>query len=156
VFFNGRECIDTGIDFNGEADASGLQLVIGSTAGTLTGAIASPDGAPPPRARVTLLPDGPPRSLYRPDLHPTVVADASGHFVVKNVVPGTYRVYAWERLTPPIESSDDGAPLFADPEFPRLFDSMSVLVTLGDSESKQISLTVISATKMEAESRRRR
>ena len=43
-----------------------------------------------------------------------------------------------------------GEPLaFADPEFPRAFDNMSVVVTVGERESKQVALNLISAARLE-------
>ena len=126
------------------------------TAGTITGSVTNPDGALPAAAIVTLVPDGPPAALYRPELHPIVRADATGHFTVRDVTPGTYRVYAWERLAA-VPELPFGEPLaFADPEIPRAFDNMSAVVTVGESKSKQVSLNLISAARMEEENLRRK
>jgi hypothetical protein len=126
------------------------------TAGQITGAVTNPDGAAPAVSTVTLVPDGTPAAVYRPELHLTIKTDSTGQFVMKNVVPGTYRVYAWEKLDPISETSALNQPItFADPDFPRRFDDMSALVTVGESESKQVLLTLISSAKMEVESRRR-
>jgi hypothetical protein len=43
---------------------------------------------------------------------------------------------------------------FADPEFPRAFDNMSDVVTVGENESKQVSLTAIPVARTEEENRR--
>jgi len=155
VLFDGRECIDSGIDLSGEARL-GLQITIGTTAGTITGTVTNPDGPLPAAATVTLIPDGPPTAIYRPELHPIVRADASGNFTVKNVVPGTYRVYAWERLAPVPELPLGEALAFADPGFPLAFTSMSVVVTVGEDESKHVSLSLISVSRMEEDSGRHR
>jgi hypothetical protein len=153
VTLDGRECIDTGIDLRGGAASSGaLQIVVSMTAGEIRGNVTNPDGGPPSSAVVTLVPDGPPSPLYRADLHPLVNADATGHFTLKNVAPGAYRVYAWERLKPVSDSNLNRSPIvFADPDFPRLFDSMSAFVTVGENESKEVSVPVISVAKMDAE-----
>jgi hypothetical protein len=156
VMFDGRESIDSGIDFTGTA-SSGLQVVVSMTAGQIVGTVTNPDGGPPAGAFVTLMPDGPPATIYRPELHPFVRTDATGHFVVKDVVPGTYRVYAWERLDPASEQPRilriDNSVTFADAGFPRLFDSLGAVITVGENESKQVSLALISAARMESESR---
>ncbi len=154
VLLDGREHVDSLIDLTGESRRS-LQITISMTAGTITGSVTNPDGAMPTAAIVTLVPDGPPAALYRPELHPIVRTDATGHFIVRNVTPGTYRVYAWERLAA-VPELPFGEPMaFADPEFPRAFDNMSAVVTVGESESKQVSLHLISAARMEEDLRRK-
>ena len=65
-------------------------------------------------------------------------------------------MYAWERLNPVVDGAVSDAIPFSDPEFPRLFDNMSAVVTVGENESKQVSLTLISAVKMDDESSRHR
>jgi hypothetical protein len=103
---------------------------------------------------VTLVPDRTPTAIHRRELYQVAGTGATGQFILKNVVPGTYRVYAWERLDPESESGSNGEPIvLADSRFPRLFDNLSAVVTVGENESKQVSLTVITAAKMAAESR---
>jgi Carboxypeptidase regulatory-like domain/Polysaccharide lyase family 4, domain II len=158
VMFDGRECIDSGIDVVGEAHR-GLQITVSMTAGTVTGTVANPDGALSAAVTVTLMPDGPggpPPALFRPELYPIVHADAAGNFTVKNVVPGTYRVYAWEGLAPVAGLPFGEALAFADPEFPREFDNMSAVVTVGENESRHVSLNLISAARVSQESLRSR
>jgi hypothetical protein len=156
VTLDGADSMDTGIDLsNGAASAGNLQIVVSMTAGQIMGTVVSPDGGPPSAAVVTLVPDGPATALYRPELRLVTSADAGGNFIVKSVAPGTYRLYAWERLNPIDDGPVNGSLPFPDPEFPRLFDSMGALITVAESESKQVSLTLISAAKMEAERRRR-
>ena len=153
VTLDGRESIDTGIDLSGGAGSSGeLQIVVSMTAGEIRGTVTNPDGAPPSAAIVTVMPDVSPTGIYRPDLHPSVRTDAIGHFTIQNLPPGTYRLYAWERLSPVSDSVPPPGQLYAivDPEWPRLFDSLSAVVTVGENESKQVSLTLISAAKMDA------
>lgn len=153
VTFDGRECIDSGIDFAGGVRSSGLLITVSTAAGAISGAVVNPDGAPT-KAVVTLVPDRPPTALYRRELYQVVGTGPSGQFILKNVVPGTYRVYAWERLDPDSESGSNGDPIvLADRRFPRLFDNLGAVVTVGENESKQVSLTLVSAAKMAAESR---
>lgn len=147
VVFDGQECIDTGIDL-GNGARSALQIVLSMTAGQIIGAVTDPDQGPPSVSYVTIVPEGTPPSaaaVYRPELHRTVQTDPSGQFAVNSVVPGTYRVYAWERLD---------ALSFSDPEFLKLFDSQSAVVTATEDNSEQASLTRISAAKMDDEARK--
>jgi len=65
---------------------------------------------------------------------------------VKNIGPGTYRVYAWERL-PALGSPRYGDSIvFSNLDFPGRFDGQSALITVVENESKQVSLTLISGT----------
>jgi hypothetical protein len=43
---------------------------------------------------------------------------------------------------------------FADPEFLKLFDSLSAVVTVAEDDSEQASLTRISAARMDDEARK--
>jgi hypothetical protein len=166
VTLDGRECIDSGIDLRGASGSGGaasvsegssrLRITVSMSAGEIKGSVMNPDGGAPTAgmttAMVTLMPDRPPGALYRPELHQEVKTDASGQFVVSNVVPGTYHVYAWERL--PNEVGSNGLFAYADPEVLKAFDSVSV--TVGESESKQVTLTLISAARMDDEMRKHR
>jgi hypothetical protein len=165
VTLDGRECIDSGIDLRGDAEAGGggaggaglegpsrLRITVSLTAAEIKGSVMNPDGGAPTAAFVTLMPDRPPTALYRPELHQRVKTDASGQFVVGNVVPGTYRVYAWERL--PSEPGINEFFAYADPEVLKVFDGVSV--TVAESESKQVTLNLISAARMDDEMRRHR
>jgi hypothetical protein len=151
VSLDGRECLDSGIDLSGGAGSSSMQIVVSMTAAQITGTVTNPDGSVPSTGIVTLTPDGPPAALYRPELHLTAPIDPSGRFVVGNVAPGRYRVYAWEKL-PVLPPLNEDIP-FADPEFPRLFDSTSAAIAISENESKQVSLSLISAAGMDAQSR---
>jgi len=86
-----------------------------------------------------------PPSLAGFDRPPKFVkTDGAGHFILKGVVPGTYRVYAWEHHNPVSERSLMGNSVaFLDREFPRMFDNMSGAVTIGENESKQVSRAVL-------------
>ncbi|MGA3016424.1 MAG: carboxypeptidase regulatory-like domain-containing protein [Bryobacteraceae bacterium] len=148
VNFAGQEAIDSGIELTNGAGSTALRIVVSMTAGQIVGSVTDLDEGPPSVSYVTIVPEGPPPSpsaLYRPELHRTVQTDPSGQFAVNSVVPGTYRVYAWERLD---------AMAFADPEFLKLFDSLRVVVTVTEDDSEQASLTRISAAKMDDEARK--
>ena len=158
VALNGQECLETGIDLTHGAASSGvLEIVLSTAAGRITGTVANPDGAPVSAARVTLLPDRLPGSMDRPELRPVVPTDATGHFSITGIAPGNYHVYAWERLDEVIASAMGGdAILFPDPQFPGLFDNLGAAVTIAENDSKQVSLSLISAAKMNDELRRHR
>jgi hypothetical protein len=149
VIFAGQECIDSGIDVSNGAGTSSLRIVVSMTAGQIIGSVTDPGQGPPAVSYVTIVPEGPPPSpsvVYRPELHRTVQTDPSGQFAVNSVVPGKYRVYAWERL----DTVD-----FADREFLKLFDDLSAVVTVTEDNSEQASLIRVSGAKMDEEARKR-
>jgi len=147
VLFGGQEAIDSGIDLTEGVPASPIQIVISMTAGQVGGVVNGEDGQPPATAVVTLFPELPdrPSGIYRADLRKTMQTDAAGQFTVTNVAPGKYRVYAWERFD---------ATFFTDPALVKLFDSMSAAVTVGESGLERVTLTCISAARLDDEIRR--
>ncbi len=50
---------------------------------------------PVPGTQAVLIPA---RGLNRIDLYKTAVADDSGHFTIRGITPGDYKIYAWEAL----------------------------------------------------------
>ena len=151
---DGRPCLDSMLDLSSGATASGaLQVIVSLTAAEISGTVANPNGTAFTTATVTLVPDGPPTAIYRPDLRAVTRTDATGHFIITSVAPGTYRVYAWEHVDPlpDLPGAPGGDPMpFSDPDFPRLFDNMSALVTVAENDHKQVSLSLISGAKIDA------
>ncbi|HVN06812.1 MAG TPA: carboxypeptidase regulatory-like domain-containing protein [Bryobacteraceae bacterium] len=76
-----------------------LHIVVSARGGVVTGTVTVPKGlARSPRASVLLAPDGKfadVLSFYR-----HAYADDSGHFEIKGITPGRYKLYAFEELDP--------------------------------------------------------
>ncbi len=98
VTLGGVDCSNSGIDLSGGLSSSAPEIILSMNAGQLSGTVSTPDGGTARAAIVTLVPDAPRPLLYRPDLYLVTRTDSQGLFNLKNVAPGTYRVYAWERL----------------------------------------------------------
>jgi hypothetical protein len=79
---------------------------------------------PVPGARVKLLPD--PENRHRPDLLIDAWTNEDGHFVIKNLAPGSYRA-----LAAPSERDYEND----DDDFPA-----SVSIVLSEKESKSVQL----------------
>ncbi len=110
-----------------------LQLHLGFSTGRLTGTVVDSNGAECSGATVTLVPDEPRRS--RADLHFTAVTDVSGRFSLRNIPPGTYRVFAWDNIP-------SGATLASD--FMRPFESLGKPVRIEKDGVAEIRLGLIS------------
>src|SRR5215831_8753228 len=83
-----------------------LSVVLGSDAGELSGSITNEKSEPADAAVVTLVPTGShrPRSYFK-----TVTVDASGHFTIRGIAPGSYKLYAWYQV--------NSNAVFYDPDF---------------------------------------
>lgn len=88
-----ENALNHGVDLSEEISGRSLQITVTPGAGTLTGLVIDPayrDAVP--HAVVKLFPD--PATPHRADTFRSAATDGTGHFVIKNVVPGRYRVLA--------------------------------------------------------------
>jgi protocatechuate 3,4-dioxygenase beta subunit len=88
------------IDVRGRGSAP-LDIVLKSNPGVLSGTVQSPDGKDSP-AVVTIVPRAP-RRPGQQYLYKRVSTDDRGSFVVNDLPPSEYDVYAWESLEPGAE-----------------------------------------------------
>ena len=77
-------------------DSSILDILLSSNVGAIDGTAAGPLG-PSPGAQVLLVPE---KSRHRHELFRAVTADQNGRFSISNVVPGAYKLFAWETIEP--------------------------------------------------------
>lgn len=88
-----ESALTRGVDLTADSSGQSLQITVAPGAGTITGIVLDPvagDGVP--HAIVKLFPD--PATPHRADTFRIAATDGTGHFVIKNVVPGRYRVLA--------------------------------------------------------------
>lgn len=76
-----------------------LQIVLASDGGRVEGAVSDADDKPAIGATVVLIPTDP-ILRARFDFTKDVATDQSGHFELKNVAPGEYRLFAWDDIEP--------------------------------------------------------
>jgi hypothetical protein len=118
----GAEVLYSGIDFSsGPAD---VEVIVSPGAGSVAGSVMNADSSrPAPGATVVLVPQGKER-VPIPALYRQATTDQNGYFRFKNVAPGEYRVYAWDRV-------ESGA--WLDPDFmmPLSTKGVSVKMTEG-------------------------
>src|SRR6202040_2366718 len=111
-----REVPDRSID---AAHASNITVILGTDYGQMEGTVTDEKGEPCAGVNVTLVPD---RS--KPDSaaqFTNSTTTAKGAFAFSNVVPGEYKVYAWQNTEP-------GAP--QDPEFRKPFEDRGVAIKM--------------------------
>jgi hypothetical protein len=72
-----------------------IEIVLASASGEINGAVVDSRGRPL-RATVVAMP--PENTRHRLDLYTPVMTDEAGRFRLSGLVPGDYRLYAWEDI----------------------------------------------------------
>jgi hypothetical protein len=132
IRFGDRELNNGDIDLTEGASAP-LNIVLGADGGEVDGNVQTAAAV-----EVTLAPSE--EYAGRSDLFKRVFADASGHFQIKDVAPGEYKIFAWE-------SDPDGNAQSV--EFRKPFEGKGVAITVGPQEKATAQLTVITAGDVE-------
>jgi hypothetical protein len=111
-----------------------LDVVLASDSGIVEGRVVNERQDPAVNVKVALVPDSPLRS--RGDLYKSTTTDTTGAFRIPMVVPGDYKLFAWEE-------AEDGA--WRDPEFLRAHENRGKSVRLGGMRTESATLSVIPA-----------
>jgi hypothetical protein len=96
-----------------------LSIVLASDGGELTGAVANEKSEPVEGAMVTLVPTGQHRS--RP-FYKNANTDAAGHFSMKGIAPGSYKIFAWDQV-------NTNAVMY-DPDFLRPYEGAGTMLEI--------------------------
>jgi hypothetical protein len=112
-----------------------VDIVLAMGAAQVTGSVVEADDKPAPGATVTLVPDDVSKQQWM-DLFRNATSDQNGKFHIDGVVPGRYKVFAWQ------ENESDAA---QDPEFLRPFESKASAITLDENGRETTQLKAISA-----------
>jgi hypothetical protein len=120
---NGTPVFDSGFDVGVEAPTP-MQIVLKSGAGSV-------EGVAQPGAIVALIPDGRRQNLA---LYYGATADAQGAFAMRGVVPGEYKIFAWDSIPP-------GAYLNLD--FLKKYEDSASAVTVTPDSKLKFNPTVI-------------
>ena len=109
-----------------------LDIVLGSTPGTLDVTALDDRLMPVSGVTVVLIPDAAQQKRY--DLYRNANSDASGKLHLDGVAPGNYKVFAWED----IENS-----AWTDAEFMRSYEGRGTTVRIGDGSRSTVEAKVI-------------
>src|SRR5262249_31913292 len=90
------DVLNAPLRFSGN-DSNSLDIVISQKAGQIEGDALNSHGQPAPGAQVVLIPDA---NRARTELFRPVLSDADGHFLIDAVVPGDYKLVAWDAIEP--------------------------------------------------------
>jgi len=133
---NGRDALTRPLDWGGSNAA--LEIIMSRKTPVLEGSVTDADGNPI-TGTVTLVAD--PARPGHPLLYPTAKADQNGKFRLQSVIPGSYRVFAWESIP-------DGA--HGVPEFIDAFTAAGERVELSEGDRKTVVLKRITVESMQA------
>ena len=128
----GRTDVSNGLTLSGPVSES-LELILGTTSGEIDGTVLDSDRHPVRGAHVVLIPN---RERSRSDLYRIATTDQNGRFTIRTIVPGEYKVFAWEDLEP-----------FAynDPDFLRKYEERGTPVAISESAKSTIETRIIPA-----------
>ena len=134
VLWNGRDILGQTLDLS--AGTSGdLQVILGTDGGSCDASVTH-DDKPVSDATVVLLPEDPSRRY--PETTHSQSTDDKGHTAFKDVPPGDYLAFAWEKV-------EQGA--WFDPPFLKAAANDATKVTIGPKESQHVEVKVIPASK---------
>jgi len=126
-----KEFNDGRIDFSGGVDAGELKIIVSMSGAHMEGSVLDSKHQPSPHATVVLVPDRT-EAMQR---YKSGTTDQNGHYVLRGVAPGKYKLYALDQI-------DGGA--FYDPDYMKAFENNgdSLDVTEGSKLSHDLQLII--------------
>ena len=110
-----------------------LEIVVGSNAGQIDGTVLNEQSQPVAGIQVVVIPD---RFRDRFDGYRTAVTDPKGHFIIRGIPPGDYKIFAWEAI-------EEYA--YFDPDFLKAFEQQGEPVTVSESSQNTVDVNIIPA-----------
>jgi hypothetical protein len=114
------------------SDSAAIEIVISRNVGQLDGVIVDDRMQPVPGVQAVLIPD----ARQRTELYKTATTDQTGHFVMRGLTPGDYKLFAWEAL------ENYG---YFDPDVLRSAEPLGKAVHVGESSKLAVEGKIISA-----------
>jgi protocatechuate 3,4-dioxygenase beta subunit len=131
VQYAGASALEDGFTLSRAAPGT-LEITISARGARVRGSVADSDGLPVAGVHVVLVPERSRRTRYR--LYNTQTTDQYGHFELRGIAPGDYKLFSWEEV-------ESGA--WEDPEFLKDFEDKGEKISLQEAEQKSVNLTAI-------------
>lgn len=138
VYFDGREVTDTGVDFSGVQQASGLHLVLTDRVSELSGAVHDGQGEPLTDVTIVVFPSDAALWLPRSRFIKASRPDQNGQYRIRDLPPGDYLLAA-------VEFVEQGQ--WFDPNFLESQRSAATRLSLREGETKSMNLTATAAAR---------
>ena len=114
------------------SDAATIEVVVSRKVGQIDGVIVDDRMKPVPGVQAVLIPD----ARQRTELYKTATTDQTGHFVMRGLAPGDYKLFAWDAL------ENYG---YFDPDVMRRAEALGKPVHVGESSKLTIEGRIIPA-----------
>jgi hypothetical protein len=137
VQFAGSSALDEGIIVT-RGPTGPLEITISSHGARVQGAVTDQDGLPAAGVLVVLVPHASRRAQSR--LYKTQTTDQYGHFELRGIAPGSYKLFSWEEI-------ENGA--WEDPEFLKPFEDKGETIALEEGQQKTVNIAAIRTKKTE-------
>ncbi len=138
VRYGDQDVLASGLNLEQGGGAS-LKVVIGLKGGTISGSAVDKTHQPQQGATVVLVPEKSKRN--RDDLFKTANTDQYGHFTLRGIAPGEYRIYAFD---------DIERGVYQDPAFLEQYKDDGEKVEIEEGDSRIFELEVIQTTKTQS------
>ena len=135
ITYNGQDVTDTPLDFRGNAQATGLQIVVTDRVSTVTGKVSNARGQATSDYTVVIFPDAPAKWAFPSRFVKTARPDQQGQFQIRALPPDD------RYLAVAVDYLEDGEG--TDPQFLEQMRTRGTRFALGDGESKSLDLRVI-------------
>jgi hypothetical protein len=131
--FDRRDALNSPLEFGGIS--SPLDIVLSTKPGRMQGTVVNESQSPVAGVRAVLVPD---HNRDRFDLYKEAASDSGGHFAMRGITPGAYKIFAFEAL--------EEYPYF-DSDFMQRFESYGNAVRVEEGDQLNIDVKVIPANK---------
>lgn len=128
----GRDVNESGISVNGGTLL--LDLLASANGSAVDGVVCDSQGQPVANAVVVAAPEI--RMRGRTDRYRQTVSDQTGHFSLRGMRAGSYKLFAWESVE---------GQAYYDPEFLKSYEGQGSALRVSEGERKALQLTVIPA-----------
>jgi hypothetical protein len=116
-------------------DPKSLQILLGSDGGHLQAAAYNVKNEAQTEAQFVLVPDTPRRQ--RRELYRLGVSGEDGSAILHGIPPGTYKLFAWERL----ETN-----AYLNPDFLQTYETLGIPVKITGGDNKPVAVRLIPST----------
>lgn len=131
VRYNRADALNTPVEISARNSGT-MEVVISRNVGQIDGVIVDDRGQPVVGVQAVLIPD----SRERIDLYKTATTDQRGHYTIRGVIPGDYKLYAWEGID---------AYGYFDPDVMRSSDRLGTPARVAESSALTVQGKVIPA-----------
>ena len=129
IRYEGMDILNQPLQFSGSVNGE-IEIVLDPDVAQLSGTVLNAQSRPVSGSTAMLLPD----QRSRKDLYRSIVSDQNGRFILSDLAPGDYKIFAWEAL----ELS-----FTFDPDFIRQFEQQGKRVHIEKSRNDSVDVQVI-------------